>query len=154
MITSHWSLFNCHFLDGVVGHFRGPQPPIPIMPMQNEKVDQIEDRLIDFGVQIIFLSGRLPASQASEHIARQMLRSGTSPAPNYGEARGAESRADFIHKLGIALKELNETKVWLKMLQRAKLAAAETVHPVLDECQQLARMLNASIQTARRSPSK
>lgn len=136
----------------MVGHFRGPQPPNPDNPMNNEKADQIEDRLIDFGVQVIFLSGRLPASHASEHIARQILHSGTSPAPNYGEARGAESRADFVHKLGIALKELNETKVWLKMLQRAKLAAAETVQPILDECQQLARMLNASIQTARRFP--
>ncbi len=119
--------------------------------MNNEKADQIEDRLIDFGAQIIHLSGRLPPSQAGEHIARQMLRSGTSPAPNYGEARGAESRADFVHKLGIALKEMNETKVWLKMLGRAKLAATDVVSPVLDECQQLARILNASIQTARRS---
>ncbi len=119
--------------------------------MNNEKADNIEDRLIDFGAQIIYLSVRLPSNQAGEHIARQMLRSGTSPAPNYGEARGAESRADFIHKLGIALKELNETKVWLKMLERAKLAAADVVSPVLDECQQLARILNASIQTVRRS---
>jgi four helix bundle protein len=85
------------------------------------------------------------------HIAGQLLRSGTSPAPNYGEARGAESRADFVRNLGIALKELNETKVWLKMLARAKLAASDTVSPVLDECQQLARIMNASIQTARRS---
>lgn len=119
--------------------------------MSNEQADQIEDRLIDFGASMIFLSGKLPASLASDHITRQMLRSGTSPAPNYGEARGAESRADFVHKLGIALKELNETKVWLKMLQRAKLATIETIHPVLDECQQLARLLNASIQTARRN---
>jgi four helix bundle protein len=119
--------------------------------MNNEKADNIEDRLIDFAAQIIYLSVRLPSNQASEHIARQMLRSGTSPAPNYGEARGAESRADFVHKLGIALKELNETKVWLKMLERAKLAAADVVGPVLDECQQLARILNASIQTVRRT---
>ena len=71
--------------------------------------DQLEDRLIDFAVRIIAISGKLPASYASEHISRQILRSGTSPAPNYGEARGAESRADFVHKLKIALKELNET---------------------------------------------
>ena len=121
--------------------------------MKNEQADQIEDRLIDFGARIILLSGKLPQTYASQHIAQQMLRAGTSPAPNYGEARGAESRADFVHKLGIALKELNETKVWLKMLQRAKLAATEIVQPDLDECQQLARMLNASIQTARRNQS-
>jgi four helix bundle protein len=136
----------------VVVTFGGPKPSTSDQAiMNNEKADEIEDRLIDFGVQIIHLSGRLPANHAGEHIAKQMLRSGTSPAPNYGEARGAESRADFVHKLGIALKELNETKVWLKMLARARLASADTVGPVLDECQQLARILNASIQTARRS---
>jgi four helix bundle protein len=119
--------------------------------MKNERADQIEDRLIDFGAQIIFLTDKLPSSRASQHIAQQMLRSGTSPAPNYGEARGAESRADFIHKLDIALKELNETKVWLKMILRARLASLETVGVVLDECLQLSRVLNASVQTARRN---
>ena len=62
----------------------------------------------------------MPATRASKHISRQILRSGTSPAPNYGEARGAESRADFVHKLKIALKELNETSVWLKMTARGE----------------------------------
>jgi four helix bundle protein len=119
--------------------------------MKNEQADKIEERLIDFGVQIIFLSDKLPQSRASQHIAQQMLRAGTAPAPNYGEARGAESRADFVHKLGIALKELNETTVWLKMIGRAKLAPVEAIRVVLDECQQLARLLNASIQTARRN---
>lgn len=119
--------------------------------MHNKQADAIEDRLIDFGVLVIQLSGKLPASPAGEHISRQMLRSGTSPAPNYGEARGAESRADFVHKLGIALKELNETKVWLRMIERAQLAAPQAVHPALDECQQLARIINASIQTSRRA---
>ena len=113
--------------------------------------DQLEDRLIDFAVRIIAISGKLPASYASEHISRQILRSGTSPAPNYGEARGSESRADFVHKLKIALKELNETKVWLKMVLRAKLAGQETVDSAIDECSQLARILNASIHTARRN---
>jgi four helix bundle protein len=118
--------------------------------MNDHMADQIEDRLIDFSVRVIRLTGGLPATYAAEHIARQMLRAGTSPAANYGEARGAESRADFVHKLRIALKELNETKVWLKMLGRAHLAAETAVAPVLDECQQLARILNASIRTSRR----
>jgi four helix bundle protein len=113
--------------------------------------DQLEDRLIDFAVRIIAISGKLPATRASEHISRQILRSGTSPAPNYGEARGAESRADFVHKLKIALKELNETSVWLKMTVRAKLVGRELAEPALDECRQLTRILSASIQTARRN---
>ena len=117
--------------------------------MKSEKANQLEDRLIDFGVQMILLSGRLPRTYAGQHIAAQMLRSGTSPAPNYGEARGGESRADFVHKLGIALKELNETQIWLQMIQRAQLLPETEVIPVLDECRQLARMINASIQTAR-----
>ena len=119
--------------------------------MRSEQADRIEERLIDFAVQIVFLSEKLPHSAASQHIARQILRSGTAPAPNYGEARGAESRADFVHKLGIALKELNETQIWLKMTQRAKLTTAEVVNPAIDECQQLSRILSASIQTARRN---
>lgn len=118
--------------------------------MKNRDADVIEDRLIDFGAQVIFLSEKLAPTRASQHIALQLLRAGTAPAPNYGEARGAESRADFIHKLDIALKELNEAKVWLKMITRAKLASQEAVAQVLDECQQLARILNASVQTARR----
>jgi four helix bundle protein len=113
--------------------------------------DKLEDRLIDFAVQIIAIAGKLPATRASEHISRQILRSGTSPAPNYGEARGAESRADFVHKMKIALKELNETSVWLKMTLRARLVGQETIAPVIDECRQLSRILSASIHTARRN---
>jgi len=119
--------------------------------MKNADADKIEDRLIDFGAQIIVLTDKLPSTRAANHLAQQILRSGTAPAPNYGEARGAESRADFVHKLGIALKELNESQVWLKMIARAKLASLASIEAVLDECQQLARMLNASVQTARRN---
>jgi four helix bundle protein len=119
--------------------------------MKQEDADMIETRLIDFGAQVILLSEKLPPSRAGNHIAQQILRAGTAAAPNYGEARGAESRADFVHKLDIALKELNETKVWLKMITRARLASEEAVRQVLDECRQLARMMNASVQTARRS---
>jgi four helix bundle protein len=119
--------------------------------LKTSLADQIEDRLIAFGAQVIFLAGKLPSSRPAQHIALQMLRSGTAPVPNYGEARGAESRADFVHKLNLALKELNETKIWLKMTGRAKLLPPETVGAVLAEGQQLARMLNASVQTARRN---
>ena len=83
------------------------------MKMDNEtieksprsKSDELEERLINFAVRVIKLSARLPKTPAGKHIAGQILRSGTSPAPNYGEARGGESHADFVHKLGIVLKE-------------------------------------------------
>ncbi len=119
--------------------------------MNQENADSFEDRLIDFAVRIIVLAGRLPDTYAGRHVGQQMLRSGTAPAPHYGEARGAESRADFVHKLDIALKEMNETKIWLKMIIRAHLLAEALVEDVLGECQQLAKMLNSSVQTARKN---
>ena len=75
--------------------------------------DQLEDRLIEFAIRIIKLSSQLPKTPAGKHVSGQILRCGTSPAPNYGEARGAESRADFVHKVRIVFRELNETSVWL-----------------------------------------
>jgi len=113
------------------------------------QADELEDRLIDFAVRVIKLADSLPDTAAGKHIARQILRSGTSPAPNYAEARGAESRADFIHKLKISLKELNETSVWLKMVCRTELLKTELLEGLIDENHQLCRILNASATTAR-----
>ncbi|MEM7010551.1 MAG: four helix bundle protein [Verrucomicrobiota bacterium] len=109
----------------------------------------IEERLIDFAVRVIRLSEAMPKTPTGKHIAMQLLRSATSPAPNYAEARAAESSADFIHKLKIALKELNESSVWLRMIIRAELIDQEKLTDLLDENQQLCRILNASIKTAK-----
>ena len=116
--------------------------------MADEKANVLEERLIDFAVRIIKVSDALPDSPAGKHISRQLLRSGTSPAPNYAEARGAESRADFVHKLKIALKELNESCVWLRMAARADLMQAERLTGIIDENEQLCRIINASVKTA------
>lgn len=118
------------------------------------RANELEDRLIDFAVRIINLADALPKSASGRHISTQVLRCGTSPAPSYAEARGAESRADFIHKLKIALKELNETSVWLRMICRAKLMKDSLLNPLIEENQQLSRILNASISTARMKPSR
>ena len=75
------------------------------------KGDDIEDRLIEFAVRVIRLCGHLPHTEAGKHVGRQLRRSGTAPAAHYAEARGAESKRDFVHKLRICLKELNETSV-------------------------------------------
>jgi four helix bundle protein len=88
------------------------------------QADELEDRLVDFSVRIIRLSAALPHNAAGRHIAGQILRSGTSPAPNYAEARGAESTADFIHKVKIVFKELNETLIWVRVIQRSQLTQA------------------------------
>ena len=84
------------------------------------KGDDIEERLINFAVAIIALCDKLPDTTGGRHVGGQLLRSGTSPAPNYSEARSAESKRDFVHKLRIALKEMNESRVWLKIIIRSK----------------------------------
>ncbi len=114
-----------------------------------EQANEIEERLIDFAVRVIKVADSLPKSATGKHIAGQLLRAGTSPAPNYAEARGAESTADFIHKLKIALKELNESCVWLKMICQAELMKPDLLNDLIDENQQLSRMLNASVKTAK-----
>ena len=92
----------------------------------NQKKYDLQERFIDYAVRIINISEQLPETKAGKHISSQILRSGTSPAANYGEAQNAESKADFIHKLKIALKELRETDVWLKIIVRAKLIQPST----------------------------
>src|SRR5882724_2917520 len=110
--------------------------------------DELEKRLIDFAVRGIKLSARLPRTPAGKHIAGQILRSGTSPAPNYGEARGAESHADFVHKLRIVLKELNETSIWLRMIARSQLLREELIADIGGENRELCRIFTASLKTA------
>lgn len=116
------------------------------------KGDDIEERLIEFAVRVIRVCESLPETAVGKHIRSQLLRSGTSPAPNYAEARGAESNRDFVHKLKIVLKELNETRVWLKIVVRDQLAA-NRLDDLLDECDQLCRIIGASIQTSQRDPT-
>ncbi|HMQ53344.1 MAG TPA: four helix bundle protein [Anaerolineae bacterium] len=111
------------------------------------KGDDIEERLVDFAVRIVRLCTHLPRSQAGQHLGGQLLRSGTSPAAHYAEARGAESTKDFIHKLRICLKELNESRVWLTIISRSELLAADRLQDMQQECDQLCRIINASIRT-------
>src|SRR5438552_5046200 len=112
------------------------------------KADMLERRLIEFAAQILALSSKLPKTPQGRHIARQLLRSGTAAASNYGEARGAESRADFIHKLRIVLKELNETAVWLQLIIEASFLSPEKLTAVVAENEELCRIIAASIKTA------
>ncbi len=115
------------------------------------KGDDLEQRLIDFAVAIILLCDQLPNTLAGRHVAGQLLRSGTSPAPNYAEARGAESRRDFIHKLGICHKELNESQIWLRIVKQSKMLPVSEVDPLLNENIELSRIINASIKTAKQN---
>ena len=113
------------------------------------RADELENRLVDFAVRIVKLSAGLPKTPAGKHIAGQILRSGTSPAPNYGEARGAESHADFVHKLRIVLKELNETSIWLRLIDRSQLLKTKLLADIVKENAELCRIFTASLKTAR-----
>jgi four helix bundle protein len=113
--------------------------------------DDIEERLIEFAVRIIRVCDALSNKPAERHIRGQLLRCGTSVAPNYAEARGAESGKDFVHNLKLVLKELNESRVWLKIMIRAGFLPENRLEALLDECDQLCRIISASIQTARQA---
>ena len=115
----------------------------------------LEDRLLNFGARNIVLTRSLTGDYAERHIGNQLLRSGTAPLSHHGEAQAAESPADFIHKLRLALKELRETERWLKLIHRAQIIPkSEKLSPLLDETDQLIRIFVTSISTAekRRNP--
>jgi four helix bundle protein len=117
------------------------------------KGDDIQERLIQFAARVIKVCDALPSTSTGQHVARQLLRSGTAPAAHHAEARSAESPADFIHKLKVGVKEMNESEVWLRIIVAGQLLPAQKLAELLDECNQLQRILNASIKTARRSSS-
>jgi four helix bundle protein len=101
------------------------------------RADQLERRLIRFAASIVSLTSKLPRTVQGRHISSQTLRSGTAAAANYGEARGAESRADFIHKLKIVFKELNETTIWLEIIAESALLPATTIAGITSENREL-----------------
>jgi four helix bundle protein len=116
--------------------------------------EKLEERLIDFAVRVIALCNRLSTTFAGKHVAGQLVRSGTSPAPNYSEARSAESRADFIHKIRIVVKELNETSVWLRVAGRSSLVKPTLLDGLVAEADELKRIFGASLRTARTRSAK
>src|SRR5262245_59478510 len=113
--------------------------------------DQILNRLMDAAVRIGKVVDALPDTRLGRHVAGQLVRCGTSPPPNYAEGCAAESRQDFVHKLSIVLKELRETRVWLKFIIRSDMLPDHKLAPLLDEVEQLARIIAQSIVTAKRN---
>ena len=112
----------------------------------------LEKRLIDFAVLIIEICDEMPNTKAGNHLSGQLLRSGTSPALNYGEAQSAESKKDFVHKIQIALKELRESSVNLKICYQAKLYEnKEKIEDVMKENNELISIFVKSTQTAKRN---
>jgi len=117
------------------------------MAMKGREYD-LEDRLIRFAVTIIDVVETLPNTRAARHIGGQLVRSGTSPAPNYGEAQSAESRRDFVHKMKIILKELRESRIWLRIILAKRYLSSAQMNAVLPECEELIRIFVKSIATA------
>ncbi|MEY2466529.1 MAG: hypothetical protein QOD03_1050 [Verrucomicrobiota bacterium] len=117
----------------------------------NRKFD-LEERLLEFASAIIDLSETLPATRAGNHVAGQILRSGTSPYPNHGEAEDAESREDFVHKLKICLKELRETRRWARLIKRKDWVRENVaLNFILGESEELIRIFFSSVQTAKKN---
>ena len=111
----------------------------------------LEERLLEYAVRVIRLVDALPATRAGRHVADQLLRCGTSPLANHGELQGAESRKDFIHKLGLCLKEIRETRRWLRLIHRVPLVAPAKIEQLLNETEALIKIFAASIRTAEKN---
>jgi four helix bundle protein len=108
----------------------------------------LEERLIEFASGIIDVSEGLPKTFAGNHLAGQLIRSGTSPALNYGEAQGAESRSDFIHKMKVCLKELRETYNCLRLINKKQWFDQVRLGNLLIENNELISIFVSSITTA------
>jgi len=112
---------------------------------------ELSDRLWQFAARVGKVVDALPETRLGRHVAGQLVRSGTAAAPNYDEGRVGESRADFVHKITIALKELNETNGWLKFIGMAKLLPLNKITSLRDECDQLCKILASSALTAKKN---
>jgi len=112
----------------------------------------LQERLVEYAVRILNVVEKLPDTLAGKHVAGQLVRSGTSPAANYGEAQGAESRKDFIHKMKISLKELRETLVWLLIIQSKPLVdLPDKLKSIIEETNELISIFVVSITTAKKN---
>ena len=115
---------------------------------------ELSERLLDFAACCINLTARLNRTAAGKHITIQLMRSATSSGANYEEACGAESRADFIHKLQIVLKELRESSYWLRLVHKVDASYTNNLQPLLNESQELTKIIAKSVVTAKSGKSK
>ena len=116
--------------------------------MKTQKYD-LEGRLLEYSVRIIKIVEQIQKTKAGNHVAGQLLRSGTSPYPNHGEAQAAESPKDFVHKLRISLKELRETQRWLTLVKRVPLVEQPgRLNEISQETEELIKIFVTSIRTA------
>ena len=113
--------------------------------------EELEDRTSRFAARVVKVCEALPTKRiGAAHFADQLFRSGTSVAANYAEASESESRRDFIHKLKVAMKELSETRTWLKVVSYAGYLTKESLASLIEESVELTRIFASSVRTARR----
>lgn len=120
---------------------------MPAVPGQETR--DIGERLLEYGARIIKLVEALPNTLVGRRVADQLLRSGTSVGANYEEARAAESKEDFVHKLQIALKELRESNYWLRLLLKSGKISPTRMSNLLDESNQLRAILSKAVATVK-----
>jgi len=114
----------------------------------------LSDRLLAFAVRVGKVVNALPATRLGRHVAAQLIRSGTSAAPNYEEGCAAESRADFVHKLSVCLKELRESRFWIRLIVESQSLPVKKMAGLQDECTQLCKIFAQSLLTARKNQRK
>ena len=124
--------------------------------MQNVKMSEskkydLEERLIRFAIRMMEVSEMLPKTRSGNHVSGQLVRCGTSPAFNYGEAQAAESPDDFLHKMKVVLKELRETGICLKIIKYKPLLQPELISADVKESSELIAIFAASVKTAERN---
>ena len=115
----------------------------------------LEDRLLEYSARVIKIVEMLPTNRTGSHVAGQLLKSATSPYANHGEAQAAESSKDFIHKMRICLKELRESKRWIKLIQKVPLVKPPSkADDILQETDELVKIFATSIRTAERNQNR
>ena len=117
---------------------------------QRTRGDDLAERLLEFGAQVLRLCNGVKKDVAGRHVARQLIRAASAGGAIYEEARGAESRADFVHKIAMATKEVRESLYWLKLIERSALAGGPRLEQLVGEASQLVAILTASGKTAKR----
>ena len=119
--------------------------------MSGARKYDLEDRLVKFAILILEVCDLLPSSRAANNLEHQLSKSGTSPALMYGEVQGAESRADFIHKMRILLKELRETRISLRIILEKPIIVHDKIEAAFKECNELIGIFTKSIETANKN---
>ena len=115
-----------------------------------EKARELSERLLNYSAEIVKLTIKIKKTSVGKQMANQLLRCGTSVGANYEEACGAESRADFIHKLQIVFKEVRESLYWLSLIQKTVMLANKDLSKIIDETRQISNILAKSIITAKK----